>query len=55
MMVGMCYLGILECFVSAGECGLNGLGRRVNLTDPLIRAQSRARMRFSARHDIQLQ
>jgi len=34
----MDYLGILECFMSADECVLNGLGRRVNLTDSLLRA-----------------
>jgi hypothetical protein len=35
---GVGYLGILERFMSAGEGGLNGLGRRVNLTNSLIGA-----------------
>jgi hypothetical protein len=41
-MTGDCtgkdYLGILERFVSASERSLNGLGRRINLTDSLIGA-----------------
>jgi hypothetical protein len=34
--MGMDCLSILEGFVFAGEGGLNGLGRRVNMTDTLI-------------------
>jgi len=37
-VIGMDYLGILECFMSADESVLNGLGRGVNLTDSLLRA-----------------
>ena len=37
-VAGVGYLGILERFMSAGEGGLNGLGRRVNLTNSLVGA-----------------